>query len=189
MDAREVSLLALNDCQRQGGWSDAILKKRLANNRLDSRDGALAGHSLLAGGLELQNTQNVVKLPAGHVDPPPGGGNHSAGVGVGMLLHHLGPPQLDVELPSPAVQAISCQVGGNGHSLFARGLELQNAQDLAVAQLGGELAVEAVAQIQAGTATCTPQDHTRPVLTAFGPHSGLETARSATERLKFGRRP
>ena len=42
MDAREVSLLALNDCQRQGGWSDAILKKRLANNRLDSRDGALA---------------------------------------------------------------------------------------------------------------------------------------------------
>ena len=42
MDAREVSLLALNDCQRQGGWSDAILKKRLADNRLDSRDGALA---------------------------------------------------------------------------------------------------------------------------------------------------
>ena len=29
MDAREAALLALNDCQRQGGWSDAILKKRL----------------------------------------------------------------------------------------------------------------------------------------------------------------
>ena len=42
MDAREVSLLALNDCQRQGGWSDAILKKRLAAANLDSRDGALA---------------------------------------------------------------------------------------------------------------------------------------------------
>ena len=42
MDAREVSLLALNDCQRQGGWSDAILKKRLASAGLDSRDGALA---------------------------------------------------------------------------------------------------------------------------------------------------
>lgn len=40
MDARETALLALNDCQRQGGWSDAILKKRLAG--LDSRDGALA---------------------------------------------------------------------------------------------------------------------------------------------------
>ena len=42
MDAREVSLLSLNDCQRQGGWSDAILKKRLAAAGLDSRDGALA---------------------------------------------------------------------------------------------------------------------------------------------------
>ena len=42
MDAREVSLLSLNDCQRQGGWSDAILKKRLAAGGLDSRDGALA---------------------------------------------------------------------------------------------------------------------------------------------------
>ena len=30
-----------------------------------------------------------------------------------------------------------------------------------LARLGGELAVEAVAQIQAGTATCTPQDHTQ----------------------------
>lgn len=42
MDAREVALLVLNDCQRQGGWSDAILKKRLACAGLDSRDSALA---------------------------------------------------------------------------------------------------------------------------------------------------
>lgn len=42
MDAREVSLLALNECQRQGGWSDAILKKRLAAAELDGRDSALA---------------------------------------------------------------------------------------------------------------------------------------------------
>lgn len=42
MDAREAALLALNDCQRQGGWSDAILKKRLADGQLDSRDSALA---------------------------------------------------------------------------------------------------------------------------------------------------
>ncbi|NBI09114.1 16S rRNA (cytosine(967)-C(5))-methyltransferase RsmB [Colidextribacter sp. OB.20] len=42
MDAREAALLALNDCQRQGGWSDAILKKRLADSRLSSRDRALA---------------------------------------------------------------------------------------------------------------------------------------------------
>ncbi|NBI66908.1 16S rRNA (cytosine(967)-C(5))-methyltransferase RsmB [Pseudoflavonifractor sp. 60] len=42
MDAREAALLALNDCQRQGGWSDAILKKQLAAAKLDSRDGALA---------------------------------------------------------------------------------------------------------------------------------------------------
>ncbi len=42
MDARETALLTLNECQRQGGWSDAILKKRLASAGLDSRDGALA---------------------------------------------------------------------------------------------------------------------------------------------------
>lgn len=42
MDAREAALLALNDCQRQGGWSDAILKKRLTDGQLDSRDSALA---------------------------------------------------------------------------------------------------------------------------------------------------
>jgi 16S rRNA (cytosine967-C5)-methyltransferase len=42
MDAREVALLTLNSCQRQGGWSDAILKKQLAQAGLDSRDAALA---------------------------------------------------------------------------------------------------------------------------------------------------
>ena len=42
MDAREVALLTLNACQRQGGWSDGILKKQLAQAGLDSRDGALA---------------------------------------------------------------------------------------------------------------------------------------------------
>ena len=42
MDAREAALLALNACQRQGGWSDDILKKQLAGAGLDSRDSALA---------------------------------------------------------------------------------------------------------------------------------------------------
>ena len=41
MDAREVALLTLNACHRQGGWSDQILKKQLAAAGLDSRDGAL----------------------------------------------------------------------------------------------------------------------------------------------------
>lgn len=42
MDAREVALLTLNACERQGGWSDGILKKQLAEANLDSRDAALA---------------------------------------------------------------------------------------------------------------------------------------------------
>ena len=42
MDAREVALLTLNTCQRQGGWSDGVLKKQLAAANLDSRDAALA---------------------------------------------------------------------------------------------------------------------------------------------------
>lgn len=42
MDAREVALLTLNQCQRQGGWSDGVLKKQLAGSGLDSRDAALA---------------------------------------------------------------------------------------------------------------------------------------------------
>lgn len=42
MDAREVALVTLNSCQRQGGWSDSVLKKQLAAAKLDSRDAALA---------------------------------------------------------------------------------------------------------------------------------------------------
>ena len=42
MDAREVALLTLSACQRQGGWSDSILKKQLAQAGLDRRDAALA---------------------------------------------------------------------------------------------------------------------------------------------------
>lgn len=42
MDAREVALITLNMCQRQGGWSDAVLKKQLASAKLDGRDAALA---------------------------------------------------------------------------------------------------------------------------------------------------
>ena len=42
MDAREAALLTLNACQRQGGWSDGILKKQLSAAGLDSRDAALA---------------------------------------------------------------------------------------------------------------------------------------------------
>ncbi len=42
MDAREVALLTLNTCQRQGGWSDGTLKKQLSVSGLDSRDAALA---------------------------------------------------------------------------------------------------------------------------------------------------
>ena len=42
MDAREVALLTLNTCERQGGWSDGVLKKQLEQSGLDSRDAALA---------------------------------------------------------------------------------------------------------------------------------------------------
>ena len=42
MDAREAALLTLNACNRQGGWSDGVLKKQLAAAKLDSRDAALA---------------------------------------------------------------------------------------------------------------------------------------------------
>ena len=41
MDARETALLALDECRRQGGWSDGILKKHLAKAGLDRRDSAL----------------------------------------------------------------------------------------------------------------------------------------------------
>ncbi len=42
MDAREVALLTLNACERQGGWSDGALKKQLSEAGLDGRDSALA---------------------------------------------------------------------------------------------------------------------------------------------------
>lgn len=42
MDAREAAMLALNACQRQGGWSDGALKKQLAAAALSGRDAALA---------------------------------------------------------------------------------------------------------------------------------------------------
>ncbi|MCI8422580.1 MAG: 16S rRNA (cytosine(967)-C(5))-methyltransferase RsmB [Lawsonibacter sp.] len=42
MDAREAAMLALNAGERQGGWSEGELKKRLAAAGLDSRDAALA---------------------------------------------------------------------------------------------------------------------------------------------------
>ncbi len=42
MDAREVALLTLNACERQGGWSDGVLKKQLSQVGLDSRDAGLA---------------------------------------------------------------------------------------------------------------------------------------------------
>lgn len=42
MDAREVAMLTLHTCERQGGWSDGTLKKQIAAAGLDSRDAALA---------------------------------------------------------------------------------------------------------------------------------------------------
>ena len=42
MEAREVALLRLNTCQRQGGWSDGALKKQLATGGLEGREAALA---------------------------------------------------------------------------------------------------------------------------------------------------
>lgn len=42
MDARETALRALITCRRQSGWSNAVLKQTVAQDRLDSRDAALA---------------------------------------------------------------------------------------------------------------------------------------------------
>lgn len=42
MDARQAALQTLCTCERQGGWSDGVLKKQLAQAGLDSRDAALA---------------------------------------------------------------------------------------------------------------------------------------------------
>ena len=56
-----------------------------------------------------------------------------------------------------------------GDILLQRAVKIGKTEDAAalydrLAQLGGELAVEAVAQIQAGTAVYTPQDHTQATL-------------------------
>lgn len=40
--AREVAVLTLAACERQGAWSDGYLKRMLRDERLDSRDAALA---------------------------------------------------------------------------------------------------------------------------------------------------
>ena len=40
--AREVALLTLCACERQGGWSDGLLKKNIREAKLDNRDAALA---------------------------------------------------------------------------------------------------------------------------------------------------
>ena len=42
MDAREVALLTLHRCEKQGGWSEGTLKKQIQLAKLDSRDAALA---------------------------------------------------------------------------------------------------------------------------------------------------
>ena len=39
--AREVALLALSACERQGAWSDGYLKKAIREAGLDGRDAAL----------------------------------------------------------------------------------------------------------------------------------------------------
>ena len=56
-----------------------------------------------------------------------------------------------------------------GDIILQRAVKIGETEDAAalydrLAQLGGELAVEAVAQIQAGTAVYTPQDHTQATL-------------------------
>ena len=41
-EAREVALLTLAACEKQGAWSDGYLKRMLRENQLDSRDAAFA---------------------------------------------------------------------------------------------------------------------------------------------------
>lgn len=41
-NAREVALLTLSACEKQGAWSDLALKKNIRDGELDSRDAALA---------------------------------------------------------------------------------------------------------------------------------------------------
>jgi len=75
-----------------------------------------------------------------------------------------------------------------GDILLQRAVRIGKTEDAAVlydrlAELGGELVVEAVAQIQAGTATYTPQDHTQatqaPMLSKALSH--IDWTRSAWE--------
>lgn len=42
MDAREIALLTLSACEKQGAWSDGYLKKAIREVGLSTRDGALA---------------------------------------------------------------------------------------------------------------------------------------------------
>lgn len=42
MSAREIALLTLSACERQGAWSEGYLKKAIREARLDRRDAALA---------------------------------------------------------------------------------------------------------------------------------------------------
>lgn len=42
LSAREIALLALSACEKQGAWSDGYLKNTLRSEGLDSRDAALA---------------------------------------------------------------------------------------------------------------------------------------------------
>ncbi len=51
MDAREVALLTLFACEKQGAWSDGYLKKAIREAGLDPRDGAFATR-LCAGVLQ-----------------------------------------------------------------------------------------------------------------------------------------
>lgn len=44
--AREVALVTLSACEKQGAWSDLALKKNIREAGLDSRDGG-AGHPAL----------------------------------------------------------------------------------------------------------------------------------------------
>ena len=62
MDAREVALLTLNTCERQGGWSDGVLKKQIAAAGLDSTQ--YSAHKLrhTAATLMLQNGVDVRTL-------------------------------------------------------------------------------------------------------------------------------
>ena len=54
MGARETALNVLLTCRKEGGWSNSILKKYTAQDRLDSRDSALAAR-LCYGVLQNRN--------------------------------------------------------------------------------------------------------------------------------------